>query len=137
VLLARLSGLALLMMVHGTGERQTRIRLIRRNFLGPSSGIARDAHKPSRERGRVAGTIRLDAFLARQNAARRAVLRPAVTRPAKREIRATPTALQLVTLHPACARLSFSWTETAKREMLTASTACATSRSARSIEKAD
>jgi len=46
VLLAGLVGLALMMVVHGTGERQTRIRLIRRSFLGPGSGIAPDTHKP-------------------------------------------------------------------------------------------
>lgn len=105
-------------MLRRGGERQTRIRLIRRRFLARTS-VARDAHQAPLHRGRVLGAVAGYPLGPRRRPARLAVLRAAKTGPAEHEARATPFASDLEALHRIEREAVTFWITAEGRERLT------------------
>ena len=119
-------------MERRTGERQTRIRLIRRRFLACPC-VSRDAHEPPLHRRRVLGAVAADVLGTRGLAAALAVLRPAKAGPAEQKARTASPASDLEALHEESARSSLSGSTSPAARGSRASVARAALRPARSI----
>jgi hypothetical protein len=90
-------------MSRGRGERQTRIRLIRRRFVA-CPRVSVHSHQPRLQTRRVPSAVPAHALDAHRLSTGLAVLRSPETRAAKRERFAATLALQLEPLHASAAR---------------------------------
>lgn len=123
-------------MSRRTGERQSRIRLIRPCLLAPSAGVAMHTKPPRGQRHRVLRPVARHTLDPGRPPAGPAVLRPAVTRTAEPEAHPAPPAFDLEALHVPGAGGSALWTSATEPGTLTKSTVRAL-RPARSIEGAE